>query len=192
MRSSVPPNLPSSVEGINVLGSIQYTAFYKFIVSLGLVLVGLGLAMPWLLLNESFDLLVRRSDLERLTPLAQETIRHRQAIVHASSLLAPWASIALVLAGLILIIFGVERWRRRQDIMDRTEDISLEKIRAETIQIQRATPPEHDANKVMKRGRLLETNNRGSICLEPRRRLEHLMPPIAPQRKRFLVLRVSH
>jgi hypothetical protein len=135
------------LKGIAVLGNIQYTAFYKFLVSLGLVLVALGLAIPWLLLHESFDLFVSRSDLERLTPLAQETIKHRQAIVHASSLVAPWASIALVLSGLGLVIFGVERWRRRQAVMDKTEDVSLRKLEAETVQIQRATPPERDAKQ---------------------------------------------
>jgi hypothetical protein len=130
-----------------VLGNLQYTTFYKFLVSLGLVLVALGVSIPWLLLHESFDLLVRRSDLERLTPLAQETIRHRQAIVHASSLIAPWASIALVLSGLSLIVFGVLRWRHRQEVMDKTEDVSLLKLEAETVQIQRATPPEQDAKQ---------------------------------------------
>jgi hypothetical protein len=130
-----------------VLGNLQYTTFYKFLVSLGVVLVALGVVIPWLLLHESFDLFIERSSLERLTPLAQETIRHRQMIVHASSIIAPWVSIILVLSGLSLIIFGVERWRRRQAVMDRTEDVSLLKLEAETIQIQRATPPEQDAKQ---------------------------------------------
>lgn len=130
-----------------MLGNVQYTAFYKFLVSLGLILVALGLGIPWLLLHESFDLFVKTSDLEHLTPLAQETIKHRQAIIHASSLIAPWASIALVLFGLGLVILGIERWRRRQAVMDKTEDVSLRKLEAETVQIQRATPPERDAKQ---------------------------------------------
>jgi hypothetical protein len=134
-----------------VLDNVQYTAFYKFLVSIGLVIVGLGLAVPWLLLHESFDLLVKQTDLSQLTLTAQATIRHRQAIVRLGSLVCPWISLGLFVSGLTISGLGVLQWRRRQLVMDRTEEANLEKVRAETNVLeatpQEATPPERDAKQ---------------------------------------------
>lgn len=132
-----------------MLGNVQYTAFYKFLVSVGLVLIALGIVIPWLLLHESFDLLVKQADLSQLTPKAQETIRQRQAIVHLGSVVSPWISLILIVAGLTVSGVGLDRWRRRQAVMDRTEDVALEKLRAEThvLRAEPATPPERDAKR---------------------------------------------
>jgi len=127
-----------------VLSNVQYTAFYKFLVSLGLVLVALSLSLPWLLLDRSFDLLVKQSDLDQLTATAQATIRHRQTVVHVVGLVAPWISVALFVLGVTLACLGVVRWRIRQPVHDQTEDATLEKLRAEAAQIRRATPLEQD------------------------------------------------
>jgi hypothetical protein len=126
-----------------VLGSVQYTAFYKFLVSIGVILVGLGLAVPWLMFQESFDLLVKQADLDQLTSAAQETIRHRQALIRLGSLAAPWISAALIIAGITISGVGLAQWRRRQAVLDRTEEAALRKAEAET-EILLATPPERD------------------------------------------------
>lgn len=129
-----------------MLGNVQYATFYKFLVSLGLVLVAFALVIPWLLLHESFDLLIKQVDLLHLTPTAQRTIRHRQAIVEAGSLIAPWLSVGLFLGGIGLSAFGVARWRQRQEVMDRTEDLHLEKLQMD-INLMPATPLERDAKQ---------------------------------------------
>ncbi len=139
-----------------MLSNVQYTAFYKFLVSLGLVLVALSLSLPWLLLDGSFNLLVKQSDLNQLTATAQTTIRHRQAIVHVMSLVAPWISVVLSVLGVTLSSIGVVRWRTRQNIHDQTEDATLERLRAETAQIRRATPLEQDIRQSQEAWALLQ------------------------------------
>jgi hypothetical protein len=130
-----------------MLGGIQYSAFYKFLVSLGLVIFALGLIVPWLFIHESFDLMIKQADLAQLTELAQGTIQRRQAAIHAASVLVPWISIALCSLGATLSTVGMVQWYRRQPTQDRIEDVSLRKLEAETAQLRKLTPNEQEAKQ---------------------------------------------
>jgi hypothetical protein len=46
--------------------TLAYSDFYKFIVSIGIVLISLAVLFPWLLLRESFDITLSRSEIYEL------------------------------------------------------------------------------------------------------------------------------
>jgi hypothetical protein len=56
----------------------EYSDLYKFIASLGLILIAFSILLPWLFLRESFESLVSASDFANLTPTAQALIAYRQ------------------------------------------------------------------------------------------------------------------
>ena len=47
---------------------MNYSDFYRFLVSLGVLLMGMAFVLPWLLLRESSNLLLDASKIAALTP----------------------------------------------------------------------------------------------------------------------------
>jgi hypothetical protein len=114
---------------------LQYSAYYKFLVSLGLAIIVLAFTVPWLLLREPLSLEMKNSELSNLTPRGRRVVHQRQMFAETSGKIAPWASVALLVLGSGLIIYGLGRWNDRQKIVDRTEDTTLVKLEAEVRQL---------------------------------------------------------
>jgi len=57
---------------------MNYSDFYRFLVSLGVLLMGMAFVLPWLLLRESSNLLLDASKIAALTPAAQHILAVRQ------------------------------------------------------------------------------------------------------------------
>lgn len=125
---------------------LEFSDFYKFLVSLGTVLVALALIMPWLFLRESFDALVSVSDISELTPTAQALIRHRQTAALWFVGNAMWISAGLATAGILLLAFGLFLWWRKQNVLDRRDMLETEKLRQEVESLS----PAQIAEKVVK------------------------------------------
>jgi hypothetical protein len=121
--------------GAKVMKNLEYTAFYKFLVSLGLALIVFSLVAPWLLFREPFNIGVKTSELSQLTPRAKRVIEDRQRFAEVSSRAAPWGSAAIFVLGLGLASFGLLRWNSRQKVLDTTEDVTLEKLQLEVRQL---------------------------------------------------------
>ena len=104
----------------------EYTDVYKFIASLGVILIGLALLIPWLVLQDTFDLQYTTKSLSDLTPTAQALIATRQAT-------AIWLTDHLVLIsagigilGLALLAYGTYQWNKRQMVVNRKENAETE------------------------------------------------------------------
>lgn len=113
------------------MAQFEYSDFYKFAVSLGIALILAAILLPWLFFREPFDLMVETNQLALLTPLARETILRRQVVVLFVLPLIPWISAILLTAGISLSVLGLSKWRGRQELRDRTEELTLEKLRKE-------------------------------------------------------------
>ena len=62
------------------MGNVNYDSFYKFLVSLGIVLIILPLAFLTFMITNSFDLQIIEADLNKYTQTAQDVIKWRQSI----------------------------------------------------------------------------------------------------------------
>ena len=116
---------------------VDFGHYYKFLVSLGLILVGAAFVVPWLLLRESDTLVISRQRLAELTASAQGTIENKQrtlALFEGLAFVLP----VLLVEGVFLIILGLRQWRERQKVLDQTEDAHLES------EIRQLTPTELD------------------------------------------------
>ena len=108
---------------------IEYSDLYKFLVSLGLGLIGLAFIVPWLFLKEPFDLLVTVSQLSSLTPTARDVIANRQALVSTFSSYVLWFSIASLFLGLVMVFVGLAAWWfRNQKLVDRRLAADVETV----------------------------------------------------------------
>lgn len=104
----------------------EYSDFYKFIASVGIVLISLAVIVPWLFFREPFDLLLGTEEINKLTPLAKSIIQNRQETLRTAINLIPWFSIGAFVLGLITFVIGGVNWfNRTQKIMDKMSELNL-------------------------------------------------------------------
>ena len=124
----------------------EYGDFYKFITSLGIVLVGLSIMIPWLFLREPFDLFIKQDELFNLTPLAQSMIANRQALLNTLLRIIPWLSGAVFLLGSIALVAGGYLWANRtQKLIDELNKLNRELLKR---QLEEIPPAEKEAMQI--------------------------------------------
>lgn len=116
----------------------DFSDFYKFLASIGIVLIGLSIFLPYILLNGSLDIQVKTSDLTELTPIAQQLIDQRQII--ALWLMTNLGRLSGLLAflGFVISTIGLFYWRKKQTLIDRNDladTIIAENEASKTIQV---------------------------------------------------------
>ena len=119
---------------------IEYGDFYKFIVSIGLGLMGLAFLVPWLFLSQPFDLYIESETLKKLTPLAQSIIGRRQETVEwIIESVRPFYCVAFPV-GLIAFVIGLYLWVTRTHRIQ--ERMSLASLQILMSQLRQATKDE--------------------------------------------------
>jgi hypothetical protein len=125
---------------------IDYGDINKFLVSIGLVLIGLAVLVPYLYLKEDFGLYLEQSQIDKFQDPIKELITSKQNQVINVQKLIPWISFAFLLLGLSSSIIGLVRWFQRQSKIDEKFDKEIKKL---DLEIDSLTP-EEKRQKVMK------------------------------------------
>lgn len=103
----------------------------KYLTTLGVAIIAGTLSLAGLFFKIEQDLLMTNSEIAKLTPGAQHTIRQRQDYLEIGTRLLPWFVLIGVLVGLSLSIYGIHGWAERQRIADDREEAERDKVRAE-------------------------------------------------------------
>jgi hypothetical protein len=120
---------------------LEYSDLYKFLVSLGVVLISLSLFVPWLFLRESFDALLKASDISDLTPGAQALLGYRQQTALWFMRNVWWISLLLAIGGALPLVMGIVLWVRKQRLLDQREEIETWKASLEVEKLRREMEP---------------------------------------------------
>lgn len=104
----------------------EFGDLYKFIVSLGVILISLAILTPWLFLKEPFDLFKTTTDLASVTSVARGAIESRQRAVAVILELIPWFSAFSSLVGTAFVAIGLKRWYRNQLLLDEQTKVEVE------------------------------------------------------------------
>jgi len=118
---------------------LNYNDFNKFLVSLGVILIGLALLIPWLFLMESYNLNCSEIDINSLSNTSKEVFDSKQLYLLIFSKSIPWISISFIFSGLFLVVFGLLRWYKKQLLADKRDKLEIDKLIKE---IQLMTPVE--------------------------------------------------
>jgi hypothetical protein len=108
----------------------DFSDFYKFLASLGIILISLSFVIPWLFLHETFDISIKVDEISQLTSDAQALIgiRQRYALMILQNI--GWISIVIGVVGLVLFLTGIALWwSKKQTILDEKENLELLKLR---------------------------------------------------------------
>lgn len=108
------------------MGNINYDSFYKFLVSLGIILVILPLTVLIFLTTNSFDLQIAEADLAQYTQTAQKVIAWRQSLPLLIQEKCTWWIIGgFSICGVCLILYGLIKWHELQKIDDICKNVKL-------------------------------------------------------------------
>lgn len=104
----------------------EFGDLYKFIVSLGVVIISISVLVPWLFLKESFDLYKSEADLKSVTSVAHAAILGRQETVAFIVKFIPWFSAIGCICGSIFIFVGLKKWHANQLLLDEQTKVEVE------------------------------------------------------------------
>lgn len=104
----------------------EFGDLYKFIVSLGVVIISISVLVPWLFLKESFDLYKPEADLKSVTSVAHAAILGRQEAVAFIVKFIPWFSAIGCICGSIFVFAGLKKWHANQLLLDEQTKVEVE------------------------------------------------------------------
>lgn len=107
------------------MDKLQYDSFYKFLVSLGMLLITLPVLAFLYVLNMDC-ILISQSDYDNLSQISIKRIQNNANLLDFTTTIMPVASIVLIVTGLTLIIIGCCKWYSIQKELD-------EQIKSDTI-----------------------------------------------------------
>lgn len=118
---------------------IDYGDINKFLVSVGLVLIGIALLIPYFYLKEDFGLLVTAEKYNSLTDQIKIIFDSKVDLVSSYQTVFPWFSLGFLILGIIALIVGLCRWFGRQKQIDKKYDLDIKKLE---LEIEALTPEE--------------------------------------------------
>lgn len=107
------------------MDKLQYDSFYKFLVSLGMLLITLPVLAFLYILNADYEL-ISQNDYDNLSEISIHRIQNNEQLLDFTTTVLPAVSFILILIGLILIIVGCCKWYGIQKELD-------EQIKSDTI-----------------------------------------------------------
>lgn len=143
---------------------LEFGSFYRFLTSAGIVLVVLGLGLPWLTAQLLPVLEVTSAELLSLTPTARSAIRTMQDLVAEVVAIQKWVVLSIVGAGGILLLIGLASWFSRQRVADKLENATKLKTELEVHHMsegQRRSLQTTEAMKLMESIRISQSRGIG-------------------------------
>ncbi|ELD3251389.1 hypothetical protein KC248_16445 [Klebsiella michiganensis] len=139
----------------------EFGDLYRFIVSLGIFLISSAFVFPWLFLKEKLDL---NNGISCITEnIDCDVLSIKKEILYWILKSIPFFSIVFFLLGIVVVIYGLVKWRKNQLLLDEqiriehdlkqasvrvsTEDEIIDKLEKEIIESE----PEIDSLNVLAR-----------------------------------------
>lgn len=155
-----------------MLEKIEFSDIYKFLSSVGLVLILAAVLLPIYLFQIDITKYCQNIDSKQIS----ETVKH-SILLHDNltfSLLKCWPFISLLafVFGALLFGYGIFRWNKRQIILDKMQDLDLqgkEKIIKEASQEEVNKKLNEDADEIEE---IEEDDGKRSLVLESYKAIE--------------------
>lgn len=152
-----------------MIENLQYDSFYKFIVSIGTILIVAPIIGLHYLISGSYDIILSKQEFNNLSDTSLQLISNKQKWINIVFNILPYLFIALIFIGLICIIVGSYKWYNIQKKLD--EGLTID-IQEKQFNYQKMTSSEI-AEKALNDSinNPIETN--GHSTTEPYQSLDH-------------------
>tara|TARA_R110002051_G_scaffold113010_2_gene185712 strand:- start:2552 stop:3457 length:906 start_codon:yes stop_codon:yes gene_type:complete len=134
---------------------IEFGDINKFLVSIGIVLIGLAILTPYLYLKEDFGLNIESEKILKFDQEVQQIFTNKKNQISTIQSFIPWTSAILLGLGILISGIGINRWLKRQSKIDEKFDKEIQIL---DIEIQASSPEEkiENAKKEVKEIELAE------------------------------------
>lgn len=103
------------------MDKLQYDSLYKFLVSLGIILITLPIAaLAYMLSGE--PILISQTDFNGLSEYSQQIIEYRNSLTSYFVDVFPWFFWIFICLGAILLVYGLRKWKAVQKNLDKKLD----------------------------------------------------------------------
>lgn len=112
------------------MNKIEYDSFYKFVISIGVVMIVFPIVGLNIFLGNKYDLILTVNEIEMLTEKAKSIVEKRQYILGHIVELMPMVFTMSVILGACAVLFGSIKWYKIQKLVDekhKLENKHLEK-----------------------------------------------------------------
>lgn len=103
------------------MDKLQYDSLYKFLVSLGIILIALPIAALAYLLNGD-PVLISQTDFNELSEYSQQIIGYRYSLTSYFVDIFPWFCGIFICLGVFLLGYGIYKWKVVQKNLDKKLD----------------------------------------------------------------------
>ncbi|MBY6836547.1 hypothetical protein FDG50_03255 [Clostridium botulinum] len=112
---------------------LEFDSLYKFIISIGIIFILSPFVIFYLLFNKNIDLLISKSEFDKLTQTSQEIVDIKQNlflnIINSNKYYI--LAFSMVVLGILLIGFGIYGWKKAQGQVDLKYVLENEKLKKE-------------------------------------------------------------
>lgn len=123
------------------MDKLQFDSFYKFLVSIGIVLIISPVFLLHYLISGSYDIMITEEELSSLSSISKELIEHKRICLNFVYQFLPIFCIVLILIGLFLFILGCYKWNTIQqsaqnqltDLDIKEKQLNIKKMSAKEI-----------------------------------------------------------
>lgn len=113
-----------------MLDKIEFSDLYKFLTSIGLIIIASSFLIPWLLLKSDFGILISIEEYNQLIENSKKLANNRIDLNLFILKIIPYLSSALFLIGALLSFYGIKKWKEKQQTVDETDKLKLDELRA--------------------------------------------------------------
>lgn len=127
------------------MNKLQYDSFYKFLVSVGIILITAPIIGIYYYFTGTDDILITQEEFAQLSEFSLQSLNNRMAISRIISSIFPWFCFLLMAFGIFCVIYGCIKWHKIQtDLDEQTHlDTVMKRLNAEKL-----TPSEVAESKI--------------------------------------------
>ncbi len=131
------------------MNKLQYDSFYKFIVSVGIILITAPILGIYYYFTGSYDILITKQEFAELSDFSLQALNNRIAISKIISFIFPWVCFILIALGIFCVIYGCRNWHKIQTDLDEQTHLDTEMKRINAKQLTPTEVAERTINEIL-------------------------------------------
>lgn len=113
-----------------MLNKVEFSDLYKFLTSVGLIIIASSLLIPWLFMKQEIGFLISESEYKELIDSSKNLTDKRIQLGLFITNAIPYISGVLFILGLLISGVGLWNWKKKQEAVDETDFLKLTELRA--------------------------------------------------------------
>lgn len=122
------------------MDKIQFDSFYKFLVSIGTILIVAPIFFLHYLISGAYDIILTQEDFQSLSDISMELLNQKTSCLFFIYKFLPIFCILLIVVGVALFIYGCYKWNTiQQTAINKLTDLD---IKEKELNLEKMTAPE--------------------------------------------------